>query len=199
MILERLRLENLCFCERGPVDLRVERSECVGITGPSGIGKSLLLRAVADIDPHTGFVFLNGIEAGSINAPEWRKMVGLMPAESSWWFETVGEHFDNLDKGSLDALGFEEDVRGWEVDRMSSGERQRLALLRLLANQSKVLLLDEPTANLDSKNIDSVEQYLSDYGRKYDSSLIWVSHDLPQLKRVADRCYYMEKSSLREI
>jgi len=197
--LERLRIENLCFFERGPVDLRVEGSECIGITGPSGIGKSLLLRAVADIDPHTGFVFLNGIEAGHIKAPEWRKMVGLMPAESSWWYETVGEHFDRLDQGSLDGLGFEEDVKGWEVNRMSSGERQRLALLRLLANQAAVLLLDEPTANLDSKNVDLVEQYLSDYGRKHDSSLIWVSHDMDQLKRVADRCYYMEHSSLREI
>ena len=197
--MERLRIENLCFCERGPVDLRVEGAECVGITGPSGIGKSLLLRAIADIDSHTGFVFLNGVEAGRIKAPEWRKMVGLMPAESSWWYETVGEHFDRLDQGSLDALGFKEDVRGWEVNRMSSGERQRLALLRLLANQSEVLLLDEPTANLDSKNIDLVEQYLSDYGRKHDSSLIWVSHDMTQLKRVADRCYYMEHSSLREI
>jgi energy-coupling factor transporter ATP-binding protein EcfA2 len=199
MILERLRIENLCFCERGPVDLRVEGAECVGITGPSGIGKSLLLRAVADIDPHTGFVFLNGVEAGRIKASEWRKMVGLMPAESSWWYETVGEHFDRLDQGSLDALGFEEDVRGWEVNRMSSGEQQRLSLLRLLANQSEVLLLDEPTANLDSKNIDLVERYLSDYGRKHDSSLIWVSHDMAQLKRVADRCYYMEHSSFREL
>lgn len=197
--MERLKIENLCYCGKGPVDLCVEWSECVGITGPSGIGKSLLLRAVADIDLHTGFVFLNGVEASSIRAPEWRKMVGMMPSESSWWFETVGEHFDHLDQITLDALGFKEDVRGWEVNRLSSGERQRLALLRLLENESKVLLLDEPTANLDSKNIKLVETYLSEYRRNHDSSLLWVSHDIRQLKRVADRCFYMENGRLREL
>jgi ABC-type iron transport system FetAB ATPase subunit len=197
--LERLRIENLCFCDRGPVDLCVDESECVGITGPSGIGKSLLLRAVADIDPHTGFVFLNGIEAGLIKAPEWRKMVGLMPAESCWWYETVGEHFDHMDRDAQHALGLEENVGEWEVKRMSSGEQQRLTLLRLLTNQAEVLLLDEPTANLDSKNIERVENYLTDYRRNHNTSLIWVSHDVNQLKRVADRCYYMEHSSLQEI
>jgi ATPase subunit of ABC transporter with duplicated ATPase domains len=132
-------------------------------------------------------------------APEWRKMVSLMPAESSWWYETVGEHFDYLDQDAQHALGLEEDVGTWEVKRMSSGEQQRLALLRLLRNQAEVLLLDEPTANLDSKNIERVENYLTDYRRNHNTSLIWVSHDVDQLKRVTDRCYYMEHSRLREI
>ena len=197
--MERLRVERLCFCQKGPVDLCVARSECVGITGPSGVGKSLMLRAIADIDPHTGIILLDGIDVSRIRAPEWRKMVGLLPAESSWWFETVGEHFDYLDRNALDTLGFSDDVGEWDITRMSSGERQRLALLRLLMNQSKVLLLDEPTANLDSKNIDSVEAYLSEYRRTHDASMIWVSHDTAQLNRVADRCYAMEPSGLKEL
>lgn len=177
----------------------MEKSECVGITGPSGIGKSLFLRAIADIDPHTGFVYLDGVEARYMKAPEWRKKVCLMPAESRWWFDTVEDHFDHMDRDVLNAFGFTEDVGAWEVNRMSSGERQRLALLRMLSNRSKVLLLDEPTANLDSKNVKSVEHYLTDYRRTHDISLIWVSHDMAQLNRVADRCLMMEDSGLREL
>ena len=88
--MEKLRVQNLCFQNIGPLNISVSEAECVGITGPSGAGKTLFLRAVADMDMHTGEVFLDGIESRSMPGHEWRKKVGLLPSENSWWFDTVG-------------------------------------------------------------------------------------------------------------
>ena len=75
----------------------------------------------------------------------------------------------------------------WSVARLSSGERQRLALLRVLANRPPVLLLDEPTANLDEATTARVEALLKDYRTLHGAGVLWVSHDPQQLRRVADR------------
>ena len=192
--MERLRIEDLCFHTIGLVNLIVDRSECIGITGPSGVGKTLFLRSVADMAPHTGKLFLDNTESNEMTGPEWRKKVGLLPSESSWWFDTVGEHFNSVEEKWFKAFGFDGHVMQWEVSRLSSGERQRLALLRLLCNRPKVLLLDEPTANLDSDNIMQAERFLSDYRLETESSVIWVSHDITQLKRVSS-CHFILKDN----
>lgn len=73
----------------------------------------------------------------------------------------------------------------WEVSRLSSGERQRLSLARLLAGYPKVLLLDEPTANLDKANTNRVEELILTYLREQGASALWVSHDPEQRHRMA--------------
>ena len=197
--MERLRIEDLYIHTIGPFNLIVKRSECIGITGPSGVGKTLFLRSVADMIPHTGRVCLDHTESSEMTGPEWRKKVGLLPSESSWWFDTVGEHFNSVEEKWLKALGFDGQVMQWEISRLSSGERQRLALLRLLGNRPKVLLLDEPTANLDSDNIVQAEKFLSDYWIETESSVIWVSHDIAQLKRISSCCFILKDNELLKI
>jgi ABC-type iron transport system FetAB ATPase subunit len=165
------------------VHLSLEPGQCVGLTGASGSGKSLFLRALADLDPHAGGMYLDGVAAERIPAPQWRRQVGLLPAESAWWHDAVGPHFESVPQAWLDELGFDGDVMNWQISRLSSGERQRLALLRLLVQRPRVLLLDEPTANLDRKNTRSVESLLSRYRRQHSVMTIWVSHDPEQLRR----------------
>ena len=194
--MERLRIKNLYFHTMGPVDLVLERSECAGLTGPSGAGKTLFLMAVADMTPYRGNVYLDGDESGSMSGPDWRKRVGLLPSESSWWYDTVGEHFNSMNSKWFSALGFDEAVAEWEISRLSSGERQRFALLRLLSNMPKVLLLDEPTANLDTENAVQVEKLIEAYRIENNSSVIWVGHDINQIKRVSNRCFRMEHNSI---
>ena len=67
--------------------------ECIAVRGPSGAGKTLLLRAIADLDPNEGLVRLDGRDRSIIAGPEWRRLVGYVPAEPGWWADTVGEHF----------------------------------------------------------------------------------------------------------
>ena len=101
----------------------------------------------------------------------------------------------------LQQLGFEPDVLNWEVSRLSTGEKQRLAIVRLLQNTPRALLLDEPTASLDAENIERTETLLVDYCRQQQAPLLWVSHDTQQLERVADDLlYYLESDgTLQEV
>lgn len=194
-----LYIENLTFLDRGPYNLTVEGGECCGIRGKSGSGKTLLLRAIADLDPRTGKMALGGTDCDRTEAPQWRKMVGMLPAESGWWYDSIGEHFVALDDKIIQAakrLGFDRDVFRWEVRRLSTGEKQRLALLRLLVNEPEALLLDEPTASLDAENTDRVEKMLTGYYRRKNIPVIWVSHDLEQLGRVAGRILLMQPDGL---
>jgi ABC-type iron transport system FetAB ATPase subunit len=196
--VSQLRIDKLSYQARGPINLTINAGECVGLSGPSGAGKTLLLRAIVDLDPHQGCVYLDQEACADVAAPLWRRQVGLLPAESQWWFETVGEHFADIEESSLQALGFEKAVMGWQVSRLSSGERQRLGLIRLLANQPKVMLLDEPTANLDPDNAAKAETLIANYSRTTGAPVIWVSHDAQQLQRVAHRRFRIEQGRLTE-
>jgi ABC-type multidrug transport system ATPase subunit len=143
-------------------------------------------------------MYLDGKEAGELPGHEWRKQAGLLPAESSWWLDTVGEHFPSFDKKWFHALGFDTDVLTWDVSRLSTGERQRLALLRLLANHPRLLLLDEPTANLDSDNTERVEQAIADYRAENTPIIIWVSHSIEQIERVCSRRLFINNNIISE-
>ena len=172
---------------RGPYSLQIAPGECVSLRGASGSGKSLLLRAIADLDPHDGQVLLDNIASTQIDAPLWRKQVSLLPVESQWWFDEVGAHFSDAHCPWLEPLGFSADAMGWQVSRLSSGEKQRLALARALMNQPRVLLLDEPTASLDPESTAVVEQLVADYRHDTNAAVLWVSHDAQQAIRVGDR------------
>ena len=196
-----LRLDGLSTMLLREVDLTLAAGERIFLSGASGSGKSLLLRAVADLDPHRGEVWLNDLPRSRLTPPEWRRRVGLLPAESHWWAETVGEHWRAPAAGSpiealLVALGFDVDVSGWAITRLSTGERQRLALARLLLNQPQALLLDEATANLDSVNRERVETVLEDYRAAYATAMLWVSHDPEQRVRLGGRRLVIRESRL---
>ncbi len=182
-----LRISSLRRLTLGPVSLEVRAGECVCVSGVSGAGKTILLRAIADLDPYEGTVFLDDVSCADIRPVQWRSMVGLLPPESMWWGMRVGDHFPEVNADWLKRMGFTEEVMDRRVEVLSSGERQRLGLLRLLANQPRVLLLDEPTANLDQANISRMELLVEQYRRERGAAVIWVSHDPGQIQRVADR------------
>src|ERR671911_413438 len=73
--------------------LEVADGECVAVMGPSGAGKTRLLRAIADLDPNRGEVAAGGVDRARVSGPAWRRVVGYVAAESGWWADTVGPHF----------------------------------------------------------------------------------------------------------
>ena len=194
--MSSLCVRQLQYLHCGPIDLQIEAGEIVGLYGVSGSGKSRLLRALADLDEHQGEVLLNGASQQSMSAPQWRSQVGLLSAETFWWLDEVASHFQQFDQAQAMQLGLPEDIGDWPVSRLSSGENQRLGLMRLLENRPEVLLLDEPTANLDPQSTDAFERFVVDYVQQQSACAIWVSHDPQQLKRTAHRCYQIENGML---
>ena len=118
----------------GPIDFSLLPGECVSVAGKSGAGKSVLLRIVADLDPHEGDTLLDGAACSGMPAPKWRRMVTYVAAESGWWDERVAAHFSPAtDFAALfPIVGISAEASAWAVARLSTGERQRLALLRAL-------------------------------------------------------------------
>ncbi len=199
--MAELRLQGIQPRGLEPVDLTIAAGERVFISGPSGAGKSLLLRAVADLDPHPGEAILGNTPRSSLPAPDWRRRVALLPAEPGWWAETVGEHMPVCEPlGRLDllgSLGFDADVLRWQIGRLSTGERQRLALARLLSLRPEALLLDEPTANLDPSNRDRAEDLITAYQTGQGAAVLWVSHDPEQRRRLGTGALVIDGGRLR--
>lgn len=188
--MERLRVVDLASSVNlGPISFSVYASECVCISGNSGSGKTRLLRAIADLDPHKGELYLDRVKSTLYSPAKWRKEVGFLPAKSNWWYETVGQHFINAEELPFEQLGFTSSVLQLSVSRLSTGERHRLALLRLLSNKGKVLLLDEPTAALDPENVMRVEELVRIYRQKNKAAIVWISHDPAQIQRISSRHY----------
>lgn len=197
----RLKVVDVAFLQNGPYRFSAAGGECVGLRGDSGVGKTLLLKAVCDLIPHRGQVVFDGIDSEAMSAPVWRKKVCMVPADPAWWHDRVGDHFStSVDLHPLteilEQLGFTTDVLDWEVSRLSTGERQRLGLARALLLQPSVLLLDEPTSGLDEYNRNQVEALIAFLQKEHNVVVIWVSHDYAQLERVADRILKVKKAGL---
>jgi phosphate-transporting ATPase len=141
---------------------------------------------------------LDGQQREGFFAPAWRRQVCYVAAEPGWWAETVGEHFADWQEAAplAERLGFTTDCRNWSVTRLSTGERQRLALVRTLLVRPRILLLDEPTSGLDEKAKRDVELLLAERASA-GVSLLWVTHDQAQARRVASRILVMEHGRVR--
>lgn len=195
-----LRARQLRGALNGPFDLDLQPGRCCVISGPSGIGKSLLLRLLADLDPNSGEVSLAGIDRQRLPASIWRRHVCLVASDAGWWEERVASHFSDTAtaRALLPALGIEADRFDAPVAQLSSGERQRLALLRAIVLRPRFLLLDEPTSALDPENTARVEAVLSQL-REQGTGLLVVSHSPEQTERLADQRLLMGHDGLHEV
>ncbi|MGV6826506.1 MAG: ABC transporter ATP-binding protein [bacterium] len=191
-----LEIQELQTAHLQPAGLALFPTEILMLHGESGAGKTLLLRAIADLDSSNGAVLLNGEPRENLPPSQWRSQVVLVPSESAWWDELVGTHATHWSNNTLQQLGFEPDVLEWQTSRLSSGEKQRLALARALALAPSVLLLDEPTANLDDARTEQVEKLVQDFLTSAGRGVLWVSHDQEQRQRLASRTLRMSNGRL---
>jgi ABC-type iron transport system FetAB ATPase subunit len=184
----------------GPFAFALAPGECVAIAGPSGAGKSVLLRMIADLDPHDGSARLDDARCEAMTAPAWRRQVTYVAAESGWWADRVGAHFADPAAAQvlLPALGVAADALDWPVTRLSTGERQRLALIRALVQTPRVLLLDEPTSALDPETTQAVEALLRQALAR-GTGIVLVSHNPQQAARLASRRFHMTAGRLEPL
>ncbi|MFT4572368.1 MAG: ABC-type multidrug transport system ATPase subunit [Candidatus Binatia bacterium] len=198
-VLETIALSRLVIRD---FSFSVERGERVAIDGPSGCGKTTLLRAMADLDPSTGDVRLDGVSRSALTGPQWRRQVMYVSSESAFWSARVGDHFEAFSGTTdgpetpsenrlravamLERMGLSAETIDWPVNRLSSGEAQRVALARALLLCPPVLLLDEPTSNLDSTAQTQIESILNEAAQT-GTHLVLVSHDANQRRRLSDR------------
>lgn len=184
----------------GPFDLDLDPGRCTVLSGPSGIGKSLLLRMIADLDPNQGVVSLGGVSRESQPAHVWRRWVTYVPAESGWWEDDVAAHFADPDgaRRLLPQVNLDPALLRAQITQLSTGERQRLALVRALLQQPHFLLLDEPTAALDPDNREHVERLLL-AAKAQGMGLLVVTHDAEQARRLGERQLHLDHDGLTEL
>jgi ABC-type iron transport system FetAB ATPase subunit len=183
----------------GPFTLEIAAGECVTLTGPSGAGKSLMLRMIADLDPNEGEVRLDGRDRRSVAAPEWRGHVVYSAAEPGWWAENLAPHFPGSMwkylRENAGRIGISPGLLDGPLDRLSTGERQRLALLRALSRAPPVLLLDEPTGALDQAITLLVEDLLRQQLAR-GTAILLVTHSQDQAARLGSRHFRVEQQQL---
>lgn len=183
-----------------PISFALYPGEILMVQGESGAGKSQLLRALADLDAHSGTIVLRDVEQQQMPASRWRRQVMYLPAESAWWDDYVDAHFAHRPPDAwFSALRLSSNLFTAPVSRLSSGERQRLAVLRSLVLAPDVLLLDEPTANLDNTTAQATAALLAEQIRAQGQAAVWVTHDPAEAERLGDRQLFMHSASSPQV
>ncbi|MEM7343112.1 MAG: phosphate ABC transporter ATP-binding protein [Chloroflexota bacterium] len=212
------QLHNLTQAYQGRVVLQIDQldiyaGEILALVGPSGAGKSTLLRQLNFLEsPTAGAMIFNGQSYGESSPPiEVRRKVVMVFQTPILLNRTV---FDNVAYGlkirgqsktalandiisALDKVGLTSLAQA-SARTLSGGEAQRVALARALVVQPDVLLLDEPTANLDPYNIKIIEQIIAD-SNQAGTTVVLVTHNIFQARRLAHRTALLLDSRLVEV
>ena len=210
-MMEILNVKKLCktygrdkneFLALNDVSIRVKKGEFIAIVGKSGSGKSTLLHLLGGLDkPSSGSVIINNQDIYNMSDKDLtvfrRKYIGivyqfynLIPALNVKENILLPALFDgrNISDKKLNdlvkSLGLVNKLEFYPND-LSGGEQQRTAIGRALINHPKLLLADEPTGNLDSRNSKYVMKLLEFYNKKYRQTIIMVTHDMGLAKRAS--------------
>jgi tungstate transport system ATP-binding protein len=193
------------------INIEIKKNEIMVIMGHSGAGKTTLLRIMALLEPPSKGVYKYKGNPVKING-FFRKKV-TMVFQSPVMFR--GSVYDNIAYG-LKLRGIEKkeirdkvrnvlslvELEGTEkatARKLSGGEQQRVALARALVLEPELLLMDEPTTNLDPTNVALIERVIMELARKNNTTVVIATHNLFQAKRLADRVAHLYSGKLVEI
>lgn len=190
------------------INFKADKGEVVLIMGPSGAGKSTFLTTAGSLQkPTSGQVLINDADISDFSAKKSNELrlgkIGfVLQAYNLVPFLTVNEQFtlvdkvkkqNNLSKAELQdllkQLGITKLLRKYPGE-LSGGQQQRAAIARALYANPEILLADEPTASLDTQNVEEVGQLFKDLAKKRDKAVMLVTHD-PRLEKYADHIYEM--------
>lgn len=187
-----LSVTRLSAANGATISFELDRGGCLAVSGPSGSGKSLLLRALADLDPHGGSVDLDGTSMARIPAPQWRRAVMYLPPNPGFWDARLADHLSDC-APSPDRLALSADRVSAPIGQLSTGERQRGALIRALQLGPRVLLADEPSSALDPENTARMEDLLTEFLGD-GGAMVLVTHDPDQAARLATQQIALDTS-----
>lgn len=221
---EIVTIENLSFrYPRGTVpalknfNLSVQAGEFVGITGPAGAGKTTLLSCINGVIPHYytgdlhGEVVVDGLNVASSNFRQLARHVGTVfedpdfqmvsisvEEEVAFGPENLGFPPHEIEMRIRDALQETRipDLRERAISTLSGGQKQRVAISAVLSMQPKVLLLDDPTSELDPIGTQEVISALRELNRQLGITIIMVSQDVERLVENADRLLLLSEGQL---
>ena len=176
------------------VQASVVPSAVTVVAGPSGAGKSTLLRLGNRLEvPTSGVVRFHGTDVSVVDPRELRRRVGMVFQRPVVFAGTVRENLqvarpeaaEAVLADALDRVGLDPSLLGRTADDLSGGEAQRMCIARALLTGPEALLMDEPTSSLDPGSRREIERLVR---RLAESGLavVWVSHDLAQVRRLAD-------------
>lgn len=186
------------------VSLSIDAGTTVAVVGPSGAGKSTFLRLLDRLEePSDGTVLLDGTDYRELPPRELRQRIGLVPQSPALRVGTVAENVtvgprlrgESIPSGRVDALLDRLDLSGYgdrDAETLSGGEAQRVAIARTLVNDPDVLLLDEPTANLDDDTRSRVENLLVEVIEDVEMTTVLVTHQRAQARRLGERIVEFE-------
>jgi molybdopterin-binding protein len=195
------------------VDLKVEEGEILALLGPNGSGKSTLLKILALLEnPTRGEVYFHNAKISNQNRERTRIETTMVFQKATLFNTTVynniayGLKIRKVPKNEIQervnmALklvrleGFQKKY----AKKLSGGEQQRVALARALILNTKLLLLDEPTANLDPKNASIIEEIITSINREHKTTIVIATHNMFQAKRFPHRIALMENGKINEI
>ena len=190
------------------VNIELAESEILGVVGPNGAGKSTLLRCIDRIlIPQKGCIMLDGRDIREISRMELARKIGYVPQDGSQIFPATV--FDTVLMGRRPHLGWRsserdtekvletlkmlniEDLAMRDVNELSGGQQQKVFIARALTQEPELLLLDEPTSNLDIRHQLEVMEIVKRVVRERGISAIMAIHDLNLASRYADRIIMM--------
>ena len=199
------------------VSFTVERGEFVSIVGPSGSGKSTLFYLLGGLTRASGGrVVIDGVDFATLDDAERTRLrkhriafvfqkFNLLPTLSAMGnielAYSVSGRREPLDRAYLDHLSDLLSIRGRLEHRpseLSGGEQQRVAIARALVTRPAIVLADEPTGNLDTKNSEAVLQMLVKSNREFGQTVLMITHN-PEAATIADRILHMRDGEITHI
>ncbi|MCJ7769733.1 MAG: ABC transporter ATP-binding protein [Dehalococcoidales bacterium] len=204
-----LETTNLCYRygEREilkNINLKIDRGEVLALIGPTGAGKTTLLRLIALINaPSAGKIYFDGTDMSAVSSKDRLQMRRRMAfvlqkpivfntsvyGNVAYGLKWRGFHKDEIHRKVIDVLEMFGiiDFKDRDAKMLSGGEVQRVALARAIAIEPELLLLDEPTANLDPVSTSKVEGLIKNVIQRHETTIIMATHDMTQGQRLADK------------